>query len=192
MKIVLGVVAVIAVIGVLIAIGQTGTTTEPIALEPMNEGNDILVEEAPQPDPMPEAQVTVVDLAIDTQELSTLVSAVSAAGLVDTLSGDGPFTVFAPTDDAFAALPPEVLQELLEPENVDQLTEVLGAHVVIGIVTANELEDGTALTTITGDTLPVSIDADGIVTIAGSTVLVPDVMADNGVVHVIDTVIVDV
>lgn len=129
---------------------------------------------------------TVVDVASSTEGFSTLVAAVGAADLVDTLNSEGPFTVFAPTDDAFAALPPGVLDALLLPENKDTLTKILTYHVVPGAVMAADVTDGD-VATVEGQTVTLST-ADG-VTINGATVIQADVVADNGVIHVIDAVI---
>ena len=135
-----------------------------------------------------EAGSTIVDLAVATDSLSTLVAAVTAADLVETLSGDGPFTVFAPTNDAFAALPEGTLDDLLLPENVDQLTSILTFHVVPAAALSTDLSDGMMLETVNGEMLEVSI-ADGVVSINGATVVSADIEASNGVVHVIDRVI---
>ena len=116
-----------------------------------------------------EQSQTIVDLAVATPELSTLVTAVQAADLVETLSGDGPFTVFAPTNDAFAALPEGTLDSLLLPENKQQLTDILTYHVVEGKVMSSDLSDGQVVTTVNGQTLTVSIQ-DGVVKIGDATV----------------------
>jgi uncharacterized surface protein with fasciclin (FAS1) repeats len=130
----------------------------------------------------------VVALAQDTRDLSTLVTAVSTAELVDTLQGEGPFTVFAPTNAAFQKLGDEQVQSLLEPENRDQLTKILTYHVVPGRLTAAELSDGQKLETVAGETLPVEVDG-GTVMVGDASVVQPDVEASNGVVHVIDGVL---
>jgi uncharacterized surface protein with fasciclin (FAS1) repeats len=129
---------------------------------------------------------TVVDIASSTDGFGTLVKAVSAAGLVDTLNGEGPFTVFAPTDAAFAALPAGVLDALLLPENKDVLTQILTYHVVPGTVMAADITDGD-VATVEGQSVTLST-ADG-VTVNGAKVVQADVVADNGVIHVIDAVI---
>lgn len=129
---------------------------------------------------------TIVDVASNTEGFSTLVAAVGAADLVDTLNGEGPFTVFAPTDDAFAALPPGVLDALLLPENKDTLTKILTYHVIPGAVMAADVTDGD-VATVEGQTVTLST-VDG-VTVNGATVIQADVVADNGVIHVIDAVI---
>lgn len=129
---------------------------------------------------------TVVDVAASTDGFSTLVTAVTTADLADTLNSEGPFTVFAPTDDAFAALPPGVLDALLLPENKDVLAKILTYHVVPGQVMAADVTDGD-VATVEGQTVTLST-ADG-VTVNGATVIQADVVADNGVIHVIDAVI---
>jgi uncharacterized surface protein with fasciclin (FAS1) repeats len=130
----------------------------------------------------------VVALAQDTPDLSTLVTAVSTAKLGDTLQGDGPFTVFAPTNAAFKELGDEQVQSLLERENRDQLTKVLTYHVVPGTLTAADLSDGQKLETVAGETLTVKVDG-GTVMVDDASVVQPDVEASNGVVHVIDSVL---
>jgi uncharacterized surface protein with fasciclin (FAS1) repeats len=146
------------------------------------ESSQTVTEEAAAP------EQTIVDLAVATPELSTLVSAVQAADLVETLSSEGPFTVFAPTNDAFAALPAGTLDSLLLPENKQQLTDILTYHVVAGKVMSSDLSDGQVITTVNGATLTVSI-ADGVVKVGDATVTTADVEASNGVVHVIDAVL---
>lgn len=130
---------------------------------------------------------TIVELAVGTDALSTLVTAVKAAGLVETLSGDGPFTVFAPTNDAFAALPEGVLADLLKPENKAQLVKVLTYHVVGASVKSTDLSDGQKAATVEGQEITVDL-SDG-VKIESANVVSADIMASNGVVHVIDAVI---
>ncbi|WP_445263803.1 fasciclin domain-containing protein [Rhodohalobacter sp. 8-1] len=130
----------------------------------------------------------IVEVASDTDNLSTLVAAVQAAGLVETLSGDGPFTVFAPTNEAFDALPDGTLESLLEPANRDMLVKILTYHVVSGEVMAGDLSDGMMAETVQGSNISISI-ANGTVSINDATVIAADVDASNGVVHVIDSVI---
>jgi uncharacterized surface protein with fasciclin (FAS1) repeats len=133
------------------------------------------------------AEENIVAVAQDTPDLSTLVRAVSAAGLVETLEEPGPYTVFAPTNQAFEALG-GTLDTLLEPQNKAELAEVLTYHVVPGELTSSELSDGQKLKTVQGGTLEVRI-ADGEVTVNGAKVATADVEASNGVVHVIDEVL---
>lgn len=135
----------------------------------------------------------IVVVASDTPSLSTLVTAVKAASLVETLQAAGPYTVFAPTNDAFAALPAGTLDTLLKPENVDQLKSILTYHVVAGKVMASDLKDGQVITTVQGGTLTVKI-VDGkvyLIDAKGNQVMVEkaDVNADNGVVHVVGGVL---
>jgi uncharacterized surface protein with fasciclin (FAS1) repeats len=130
---------------------------------------------------------TIVDIAASTDGFSTVVAAVQAAGLTDTLNGAGPFTVFAPTDEAFAALPPGLVDALLLPENKDALVKILTYHVVPGAVMAADVTDG-EVATVEGQNVTLST-ADG-VTVNGAKVIQADIVADNGVIHVIDAVIV--
>lgn len=128
----------------------------------------------------------IIEVASTTDGFATLTAAVTAAGLVETLQGEGPFTVFAPTDDAFAALPAGVLDALLLPENKDALTKILTYHVVSGKVMAADVTDGD-VPTVEGQTIALST-ADG-VTVNGAKVIQADVETSNGVIHAIDAVI---
>jgi uncharacterized surface protein with fasciclin (FAS1) repeats len=130
---------------------------------------------------------TVVDVAVATEGFATLVTAVTAADLAETLSGMGPFTVFAPTDAAFAALPAGVLDALLLPENKEVLVKILTYHVVPASVLAADVTDGD-VATVEGQTVKLST-ADG-VTVNGAKVVTADVLASNGVIHAIDAVLV--
>lgn len=129
----------------------------------------------------------IVDTAVDAGNFTTLVAAVEAAGLVETLKGEGPFTVFAPTDEAFAALPEGTVEDLLKPENRDQLVSILTYHVVPGKVMSTELADGTVVQSVQGDEITVA--AKGEVRVDEATVTTADIEASNGVIHVIDGVI---
>lgn len=140
------------------------------ACAPMDDGDDI------------------IDIAAGNDDFSTLVAAVQAAGLVDTLKGDGPFTVFAPTNAAFAALPAGTVETLLKPENKDQLVKVLTYHVVPGAVTSDQLI-GQRLTVATVQGQTVHIDGTHGVRVNSSRVTTPDIVATNGVIHVIDKVL---
>ncbi len=135
------------------------------------------------------AQSDIVETAIAADDFNTLVAAVQAADLVETLQGDGPFTVFAPTDAAFEALPAGTVEELLKPENKDQLVAVLTYHVVPGKVMSSDLA-GQALEadTVQGSTVAIDATGDG-VKVDGASVVSADVEASNGVIHVIDAVI---
>ncbi|MCR9124784.1 MAG: fasciclin domain-containing protein [Rhodobacteraceae bacterium] len=129
----------------------------------------------------------IVDTAIKAGTFETLVAAVQAAGLAETLTGEGPFTVFAPTDEAFAALPEGTVATLLMPENKDQLVSILTYHVVAGKVMSTDLTDGMTATTVQGGTITIDL-SDG-VKINDATVTAADIEASNGVIHVIDAVI---
>lgn len=127
----------------------------------------------------------IVDTAVNAGSFNTLVAAVKAANLVDTLKGPGPFTVFAPTDDAFAKLPAGTVDALLK--DIPKLTQILKYHVVSGKVMAADVVKLEAATTVEGS--DVKIDASSGVKVNDSTVVTPDVAADNGVIHVVDTVL---
>jgi uncharacterized surface protein with fasciclin (FAS1) repeats len=130
----------------------------------------------------------VVDTAVAAGNFKTLVAAVQAAGLVDTLKGAGPFTVFAPTDEAFAKLPAGTVDDLLKPENKDKLVAILTYHVVPGKVMAADLAGKeTKAKTVQGSEVTIS-GKDG-VTVDGAKVIKADIVTDNGVIHVIDAVI---
>jgi uncharacterized surface protein with fasciclin (FAS1) repeats len=132
---------------------------------------------------------TIAELAIETESLSTLVAAVKAAGLVDTLKGEGPFTVFAPTNEAFAKLPAGTVESLLKPENVDKLKQILLYHVVPGKVMAADVVKVKAAKSVQGEPIAVEV-VDGAVKLnQNSKVISTDIDASNGVIHVIDSVI---
>ena len=129
----------------------------------------------------------IVDVAANAGHFNTLAAALSAAGLVDTLKGDGPFTVFAPTDEAFAKLPAGTLDSLLQPENREQLVAILTYHVVPGKVMAADVVKLSEAETVNGEELEIQV-IDGKVKVDNATVMATDVAASNGVIHVIDTV----
>ena len=168
----------------LVACSPTETTpVEPAAVE--ETVVEPVVEETPAP-------TTVVDIAVGNPDFSTLVAAIQAAGLAETLAGPGPFTVFAPTNAAFAALPAGTLDSLLLPENKDQLTKILTYHVVPGKVMAADLpaaDAGVATATVAGLDLSVRVEADGSAKANEATITTADIEASNGVFHVIDTVL---
>lgn len=129
----------------------------------------------------------IVEIASGNKDFSTLVAAVVAAGLAETLSGNGPFTVFAPTNEAFAKLPAGTVEELLKPENKEKLAAILTYHVVSGKVMSKDLSNGQKAKTVNGQEVVVTIE-DG-VKIDTATVVTADLEASNGVIHVIDSVI---
>ncbi|MDX1976478.1 MAG: fasciclin domain-containing protein [Pseudanabaenaceae cyanobacterium bins.68] len=160
-------------------IGAAIATTNPVQAETQK-----LTEKAPA---ATAKAMTIVDVASGNNSFSTLVQAIKAAGLVETLSGKGPFTVFAPTDQAFAALPKDTLASLLKPENKVKLTRVLTYHVVPGKVMAKDVKAGAVKTV---ETNPVTIKVSGgKVMVNEANVTQTDITASNGVIHVIDKVI---
>ncbi|MEF1291565.1 fasciclin domain-containing protein, partial [Vibrio sp. M260118] len=130
----------------------------------------------------------IVDVAVENGSLKTLVAAVQAADLVDVLKGKGPFTVFAPTDEAFAKLPAGTVDMLLKPENKDKLVAILTYHVVPGKVMAADVVKLSKATTVQGQDVMIKV-ANGAVMVDGANVVATDVKASNGVIHVIDQVI---
>ena len=134
------------------------------------------------------AEKDIVDTAVAAGQFKTLAAALGAAGLIDTLKGPGPFTVFAPTDDAFAKLPADTVANLLKPENKDQLIAILTYHVVPGKVMAADVVKLKEAKTVNGKMLKVTV-MDGAVTINDAKVTSADIVASNGVIHVIDTVV---
>jgi len=130
----------------------------------------------------------IVDVAIGAGTFNTLVAAVQAADLVDALKGEGPLTVFAPTDEAFAALPEGTVESLLLPENKELLTSILLYHVVSGSVMAADVVELDSATTLNGDSIAISVSDSG-VTINDANVVQADVAASNGVIHIVDAVL---
>jgi uncharacterized surface protein with fasciclin (FAS1) repeats len=130
----------------------------------------------------------IVDTAVGAGSFNTLVTAVQAADLVDTLKSEGPFTVFAPTDDAFAKLPPGTLEDLLKPENKDKLKAILTYHVVSGKFMAKDVVTMKMAETVNGQSFMINMDADTVM-VDNAKVVQTDIECSNGVIHVIDTVI---
>ncbi len=135
-----------------------------------------------------DANQDIVDTAVSAGQFKTLAAALGAAGLVETLKGAGPFTVFAPTDDAFAKLPAGTVEELLKPENKSKLTAILTYHVVAGNVMAADIVKLTEAKTLNGMMVKVKVNGDT-VKINDATVTSADIAASNGVIHVIDSVL---
>ncbi|MGB3556779.1 MAG: fasciclin domain-containing protein [Jannaschia sp.] len=182
----------------------TKTLTALVASAMLLTGTSALAQDTMTENPMVGgaammADMDIIDNAVNSPIHTTLVAAVQAAGLVDTLKSEGPFTVFAPTDDAFAALPAGTVETLLMEENRDQLTKVLTAHVVPGRLTSEDLlsaassGETTNLTTVSGDSLSVGMRDDTPVVFDESgnvyAISIPDVMQSNGVIHVVDGVL---
>ncbi len=135
---------------------------------------------------------TIVDIAAGNADFSTLVAAVKAAGLAETLSGEGPFTVFAPTNAAFEALPAGTVDTLLKPENKQQLADILTYHAVAGKVLASDVKPGD-VATVNGATFAISLEGSDVIITDGqgnkAKVVKTDIIGSNGVIHVIDTVL---
>lgn len=137
---------------------------------------------------MSDSMHDIVDTAVAAGSFTTLVAAVKAAGLVDTLKGSGPFTIFAPTDDAFKALPAGTVETLVKPENKDQLVKILTLHVLAGKVMAADVTGKTmSPKSVSGEEL--HVDGTNGVTVSGAKVVKADIACTNGVIHVIDKVI---
>ena len=136
------------------------------------------------------ADKTIVEIAASNPDFSTLVAAVKAAGLAETLSGDGPFTVFAPTNAAFEKLPKGTVESLLKPENKEKLAGILKYHVVAGkVMAADAIKlDGKSAKTVQGSSAPIIVKG-GVVYIGDAKIVKTDIVGSNGVIHVIDTVI---
>ena len=132
--------------------------------------------------------MNIVETAVSNGSFKTLVAAVTAAGLVETLSGAGPFTVFAPVDDAFAALPAGTVESLVEPANKEKLTGILTYHVLAGKVLSTDLTDGMTATTVNGEEITIHLTG-GKVLVNDAEVVIADVETDNGVIHAINKVI---
>ena len=148
--------------------------------EPATGGQEAVVDNDSAPD--------IVKLAVNNSDLSTLVKAVQAAGLATSLSNAGPFTVFAPTNEAFAKLPAGVLEDLLQPKNKGKLNDILGHHTYVGVIKTDYLTDGQNLGMVDGT--PISIKmVDGKPVINGTINIIASVPAANGIVHVVDSVI---
>ena len=135
-----------------------------------------------------QAPMDIVDTAVEAGSFGTLAAALEAADLIGTLKGNGPFTVFAPTDDAFAKLPEGTVQDLLKPENKDKLTAILTYHVVSGAVMAEQVVDLSEAKTVNGQSVSISTDGSS-VKVDNALVVATDIVASNGVIHVIDSVI---
>jgi uncharacterized surface protein with fasciclin (FAS1) repeats len=167
---------------------QASTPTESTSMAENNmETETTNVETAPEPMET-QTEPDIVDVAMAADDFNTLVATVSAAGLVETLKSDGPFTVFAPTDAAFDALPEGTVESLLEPANQADLTAILTYHVVPTEVLSGELTDGMVVETVNGDSLTIGVTDSG-VTVNGANVVTADIETSNGVIHVVDSVL---
>ncbi len=174
--------SLLIVFALVLAACAPATPAEPTEM-PMPEPTAVPTEE---PSAVPSN--TIVDIAVGNPDFSTLVAALGAADLVDALSGEGPFTVFAPTDDAFAKLPAGTVESLLLPENKQKLTDILLYHVVSGKVMAADVVTLSEAETVLGQNVTITVK-DGKVYINDSEVIITDIMTSNGVIHVIDAVL---
>ena len=175
--------AIVGLVGLLVSCGGDDSDVTP-ATEPAT--TEETTTEAPAEETPAEEATDIVAIASGNEDFSTLVAAVAAAGLVETLQGEGPFTVFAPTNDAFAALPAGLVDKLLLPENKDLLVKILTYHVVSGAVMAADVTAGD-VPTVEGQNITITTDMG--VKVNGATVTATDIIASNGVIHVIDAVI---
>ncbi len=177
-------ISILVALSILLVACAPAATPEPTQAPAMPEPTATMM---PEPTAT-EAPQTIVDIAVSAGSFTTLVAALEAAGLVETLQGAGPFTVFAPTDEAFAKLPEGTVEELLKPENKDQLVQILTYHVVAGNVMAADAAKLNSADTVA--MLPVTIKTEmDKVMINNATVAQADIVASNGVIHVIDTVL---
>ena len=174
--------AIVGLVGLLVSCGGDDSDVTP-ATEPAT--TEETTTEAPAEEAGEEA-TDIVAIASGNEDFSTLVAAVAAAGLVETLQGEGPFTVFAPTNEAFAALPAGLVDKLLLPENKDLLVKILTYHVVSGTVLAADVTAGD-VPTVEGRNITITTDMG--VKVNGANVVTTDIIASNGVIHVIDAVI---
>jgi len=166
-----------------------GVAVAALALAGCSSSDDDEAEATPSPTAEESEELgTIAEVASGADDFSTLVAAATAAGLVETLNGPGPFTVFAPNNAAFEALPEGVVDQLLLESNVDALTSILTYHVLADEVTSDEIESGDA-TTVNGAAVTITVEEDGGVMVNEANVIAPDVMASNGVIHAIDAVL---
>ncbi len=178
-------------VGAIVALAACAPETAEVEPAP-DTAEEPAMEEPAAEDPMADEDAmaegdTIVDIAADNEDFSTLVEAIQAAGLEEVLASDGPFTVFAPTNEAFEALPEGALEALLEPENQDVLVQVLTYHVVPAAVLSDELESGD-VPTVEGSTVMIEVTDDGVM-VNEAMVTEADIEASNGVLHAVDQVL---
>jgi len=187
------IVASLALVG-LVAFAACGTDDEPtvveIETEPVRQQGAVVDTQALDPVVEPEevVQLDIVDTAIGDGRFETLVAALTAADLVETLRGEGPFTVFAPTDEAFALLPEGTVEDLLK--DIPTLTDLLLYHVVAGAVTAEQVVTLDSAETVQGSAVSISVSASGTVSVDKAQVIITDIETSNGVIHVINAVLI--
>ena len=168
------------VIAMIMGYGCTQTTTPDSAAAPAAAGQSGVQDDV--------SQKNVVQIAVGSKDHTTLVAAVKAASLVDALSNAGPFTVFAPTDEAFAKLPKETLDNLMKPENKAALSNILEYHTFVGVVKTEQMRDGQKLNQVNLKNIVLGVK-DGKITVNGTANILASVPASNGIVHVIDAVL---
>jgi uncharacterized surface protein with fasciclin (FAS1) repeats len=182
----------IATTAVLLTACSEADSTTPASDMSTSSSSPAAEESTPMADETATSAETITDIVAANPDFSTLLAAVQAAGLGETLAGDGPFTVFAPTDDAFAKLPPETLETLLQPASKDALTAILTYHVVPAEVMAADVQAG-EVTTVNGEPFTVGVEGGGVEITDGqgnaATVTATDIEASNGVIHVLDSVL---
>lgn len=181
-------------ISAVVTLAACNQPTDTAGIEPTQTSPDATLDQVPptEQDPMAQdpamgAGGTVAELAASDESFSTLATAIEAAGLTETLSAAGPYTVFAPTNEAFEALPEGTLDQLLLPENKALLTQVLTYHVVPEEIASSDITSG-EVTTVEGTPVTISATPEG-VTVNNATVIEPDIQASNGVIHAVDQVI---
>jgi transforming growth factor-beta-induced protein len=187
MRHILPVLSVILIAGFALAACAPAATPAPAAMPASTDAPTAVSMPSAMPTEAPAAK-DIVDTAVGNGNFTTLVAALQAAGLADTLKGAGPFTVFAPTDDAFKKLPAGTVDNLLKPENKDKLKAILLYHVVSGAVMAKDAAMLTSAKTVEGDEIKIKAD-NGSVMINDAKVVTPDIQTSNGVIHVIDSVL---
>lgn len=172
--------------------GMPTPTEETIPLpteETMPDSPDLPVEDGEMSEPAAEAELgNLVEQATSSEQFQTLTKAIEAAGIEEILAQEGPYTVFAPTDEAFAELPPETLEQLLLPENREVLGQLLSYHVVPGAITSSEIQSGD-VETLAGAPVFIEVSEEGMVTVNNATVTQADIPASNGVIHAVDRIV---
>lgn len=172
-----------------VAVLTISCNTQPAPEQQTEATTEEVKTEAPAAGPDEESKPNVVQIAVGSKDHTTLVAAVKAASLVDDLSTTGPFTVFAPTNAAFDKLPKGTVEDLLKPEKLDALTDILQYHVYVGVLKAEYLQDGQTLGEVNGGNIKISI-VDGKPVINGKAHILASIPASNGIIHVIDEVLI--
>jgi uncharacterized surface protein with fasciclin (FAS1) repeats len=180
--------ALATILGAALVAGTIGTSQAETMTKPTTKPSSASSSPKPTASPGATTGSTIVDLAVGSQQFTTLVAAVKAAGLVETLGGPGPFTLFAPNDAAFEKIPKATRKKLLDPKNKAVLQKILKYHLLSGEVMAKDVKTG-SVATVAGSKIKIVVDANG-VKINGAKTIKTDIKASNGVIHTIDTVLV--